>query len=61
MSRLDATAYSVWNRVEKDSLNTKWAIDTTRPVEAPFEEWADVPESYWRDLDLRQWVKGWAE
>jgi 2,5-furandicarboxylate decarboxylase 1 len=61
VSRLDASAYSVWNRVEKDSLNTKWAIDTTRPVEAPFEEWADVPESFWRDLDLRQWVKGWTE
>jgi 2,5-furandicarboxylate decarboxylase 1 len=58
-SRLDAAGYSVWGRMEKDSMNTKWAIDATRPVEAPFAELAEVPDRFWRDLDLGQYVKGW--
>jgi 2,5-furandicarboxylate decarboxylase 1 len=58
-SRLDAAGYSVWGRVEKDSMNTKWAIDATRPVEAPFAELADVPEHVWREMDLSKYVRGW--
>ena len=43
VSRLDPASYSIWSRWEKDTMNTKWAIDATKPVEAPFEERADVP------------------
>ncbi|MFQ5912065.1 MAG: UbiD family decarboxylase [Nitrospinota bacterium] len=43
-SRLDPSGYSVWNRHERNGMNTKWAIDATKPVEAPFEELADVPK-----------------
>ena len=56
---LDAAGYSVWGRVEKDSMNTKWAIDATRPVEAPFAELATVPEHVWREMDLGQYIRGW--
>jgi 2,5-furandicarboxylate decarboxylase 1 len=55
-SRLDPASYSIWNRWEKDTMNTKWAIDATMPVEAPFEERADVPRQFWEDLDLTQWL-----
>jgi len=60
-SRLDAAGYSVWGRMEKDSMNTKWAIDATRPVEAPFAELAEVPDRFWRELDLAQYVRGWSK
>ena len=56
VSRLDPASYSVWNRWEKDSMNTKWAIDATMPVEAPFEERADVPRRAWENLDLAQYI-----
>jgi 2,5-furandicarboxylate decarboxylase 1 len=55
-SRLDPASYSIWSRWEKDTMNTKWAIDATMPVEAPFEERADVPRQFWEDLDLTQWL-----
>ena len=42
-SRLDPSGYSVWSRHERNGMNTKWAIDATMPIEAPFEELADVP------------------
>jgi 2,5-furandicarboxylate decarboxylase 1 len=56
VSRLDPAAYSIWNRVEKDTMNTKWAIDATKPIEAPFEERADVPREMWEDLDLSDYI-----
>jgi 2,5-furandicarboxylate decarboxylase 1 len=58
-SRLDPASYSIWNRNEKDSLITKWAIDATRPIEAPFEERADVPGEIWEKMDLADYIQGW--
>lgn len=55
-SRLDPASYSIWSRWEKDTMNTKWAIDATMPVEAPFEERADVPRALWEDLDLAEYI-----
>jgi 2,5-furandicarboxylate decarboxylase 1 len=43
-SRLDPSGYSVWSRHERNGMNTKWAIDATMPIEAPFEDLADVPK-----------------
>lgn len=40
-------------------MNTKWAIDATMPVEAPFEERADVPREVWEPMDLSQYIEGW--
>jgi 2,5-furandicarboxylate decarboxylase 1 len=56
VSRLDPASYSIWSRWEKDTMNTKWAIDATMPVEAPFEERADVPRRLWENLDLAQYI-----
>ncbi len=58
-SRLDPASYSIWSRWEKDTMNTKWAIDATKPVEAPFEERADVPREVWESMDLSEYVEGW--
>jgi 2,5-furandicarboxylate decarboxylase 1 len=58
-SRLDPASYSIWSRWEKDTMNTKWAIDATMPVEAPFEERADVPRGVWEDMDLREYLADW--
>jgi UbiD family decarboxylase len=58
-SRLDPASYSIWNRWDKDTMNTKWAIDATKPVEAPFEERADVPREAWENLDLSDYVSHW--
>ncbi len=51
-SRLDPSGYSVWSRHERNGMNTKWAIDATKPVEAPFEEMADVPKDVLDRIDL---------
>jgi 2,5-furandicarboxylate decarboxylase 1 len=56
VSRLDPASYSIWSRWEKDTMNTKWAIDATMPIEAPFEERADVPRRLWENLDLSQYI-----
>jgi 2,5-furandicarboxylate decarboxylase 1 len=56
VSRLDPASYSIWSRWEKDTMNTKWAIDATKPVEAPFEERADVPRELWENLDLSKYI-----
>ncbi len=58
-SRLDPASYSIWSRWEKDTMNTKWAIDATMPVEAPFEERADVPREVWEHMDLTEYIEGW--
>ena len=57
VSRLDPASYSIWSRWEKDTMNTKWAIDATMPVEAPFEERADVPRDMWEKLDLSEYIQ----
>lgn len=51
-SRLDPSGYSVWSRHERNGMNTKWAIDATMPIEAPFEEVADVPQDVLDRIDL---------
>jgi 2,5-furandicarboxylate decarboxylase 1 len=51
-SRLDPSGYSVWNRNERNGMNTKWAIDATMPIEAPFEEVADVPKDVLAKINL---------
>jgi len=56
-SRLDPCSYSVWNRHDKDSLTTKWGIDATKPIEAPFEERADVPKEIWEKINLEEYIK----
>jgi 2,5-furandicarboxylate decarboxylase 1 len=58
-SRLDPASYSIWSRWEKDTMNTKWAIDATMPVEAPFEERADVPRDIWEPMDLSRYIEPW--
>ena len=39
-------------------MNTKWAIDATMPIEAPFEDRADVPREMWEGLELPQYIVG---
>ncbi len=51
-SRLDPSGYSVWSRHERNGMNTKWAIDATMPIEAPFEELAEVPKDVLDGIDL---------
>ncbi len=57
VAELDPSAHSIRSRTERASLNTKWAIDATRPIDQPFQERADVPAKYWRDLDLASYLK----
>jgi 2,5-furandicarboxylate decarboxylase 1 len=57
VSRLDPASYSIWSRWEKDTMNTKWAIDATMPIEAPFEERADVPRELWQAMDLAEYLE----
>ena len=51
-SRLDPSGYSIWSRQERNGMNTKWAIDATKPVGAPFEDLADVPREVLDRIDL---------
>lgn len=51
-SRLDPSGYSVRSRQERNGMNTKWAIDATKPVEAPFEDLAEVPRQVLERIDL---------
>jgi 2,5-furandicarboxylate decarboxylase 1 len=57
VSELDPSSYSIHGRNVKDSLNTKWAIDATKPVGLPFEERADVPLEIWKKIDLSDYLK----
>ena len=43
VAELDPSAYSIRSRADRGALNTKWAIDATKPIEQPFQETADVP------------------
>ena len=56
VSELDPSAYSIKDRNRRDYLNTKWAIDATKPVGLPFEERADVPRDAWADLNLDDYI-----
>ncbi len=60
-SRLDPSGYSVWSRQQRNGMNTKWAIDATKPVEAPFEELADVPKDVLDRIDLEDYFSGQQE
>ena len=60
-SRLDPSGYSVWSRNERNGMNTKWAIDATTPIEAPFEEVADVPEEVLNRINLEDYFDDWKE
>src|SRR6266498_4050945 len=42
-----------------DDAEVLWAIDATKPVEAPFEERADVPREVWEPMDLSEYIEGW--
>ena len=61
VSELDPSAYSIKDRTRRDYLNTKWAIDATKPVGLPFEERADVPADAWRNIDLNDYLPGFLE
>jgi len=56
VSELDPSAYSIKDRTRRDYLNTKWAIDATKPVGLPFEERADVPEAAWTKINLDDYI-----
>ena len=56
VSELDPSAYSIKDRNRRDYLNTKWAIDATKPVGLPFEERADVPENVWAKIKLEDFI-----
>ena len=56
VAELDPSAYSIRSRSERAALNTKWAIDATRPIDLPFQEKADVPEKFWKDIDLKEYL-----
>jgi 2,5-furandicarboxylate decarboxylase 1 len=57
VAELDPSAHSIRSRAERESLNTKWAIDATKPIGYPFQERADVPKSYWKDIDLAKYIQ----
>lgn len=56
VSELDPSSHSIKDRNVRDYLNTKWAIDATKPVGLPFEERADVPRDIWTKLNLEDYL-----
>ena len=58
VGELDPSSHSLKDRNERGYLNTKWAIDATKPVGIPFEERADVPSDVWSSMDLGDYLKG---
>jgi len=56
VSELDPSAYSIQDRNRRGYLNTKWAIDATKPVGLPFEERADVPREVWTNINLTDYI-----
>jgi 2,5-furandicarboxylate decarboxylase 1 len=56
VSELDPSAYSIKDRNRRDYLNTKWAIDATKPIGLPFEERADVPRDMWEKIKLSDYI-----
>src|SRR5208282_3264959 len=57
VAELDPSAYSIRSRDERAALNTKWSIDATKPIDLPFQERADVPVKFWKDIDLNSYLK----
>jgi 2,5-furandicarboxylate decarboxylase 1 len=57
---LDPSAYSIKGRLERGYLNTKWAIDATKPVDLPFQERADVPEEVWRNIRIEDYIESFS-
>jgi 2,5-furandicarboxylate decarboxylase 1 len=57
VSELDPSAHHIKDRNTRDYLNTKWAIDATKPVSIPFEERADVPRDIWSKIRLEDYVR----
>ncbi|MDA4111529.1 MAG: UbiD family decarboxylase [Thaumarchaeota archaeon] len=56
VAELDPSAYSIRSRADRGSLNTKWAIDATKPIDQPFQESADVPKQYWKSIDISNYL-----
>lgn len=56
VSELEPSSYSIKGRHRRGYLNTKWAIDATRPIELPFEERADVPREIWSRINLKDYL-----
>lgn len=56
IAELDPSAHNIRSRSERGSLNTKWAIDATMPVDQPFQQRADVPEKFWKQIDLQDYL-----
>lgn len=56
VSELDPSAYSIKDRNRRDYLNTKWAIDATKPIGIAFEERADVPSNVWSEINLEDYI-----
>ena len=61
VSELDPSAYSIKDRTRRDYLNTKWAIDATKPIGLPFEERADVPRDIWEKIKLSDYVPNFSD
>ncbi len=55
-SWLDPSSYTIVSRAERGLLNTKWAIDATKPLAIPFQERAEVAPG-WEKIDLDAYVK----
>lgn len=53
---LDPSAYDIADRAKRGYVNAKWAIDATKPVGIEFQERADVPESVWKHMNLRDYL-----
>jgi len=58
-SLLDPSNYSLDSRVGGGSLNTKLAIDATKPVHAPFHERVFVPEETLNAIRIEDYIEGW--
>jgi len=57
VGELDPSSHDLSSRNKRGYLNTKWAIDATKPVGIPFEERADVPHEVWSKVNLEDYLK----
>jgi len=60
-SLLDPSNYSLDSRVGGGSLNTKLAIDATKPVGAPFHEKVFVPDEVLDSINIGEYITNWSE
>jgi 2,5-furandicarboxylate decarboxylase 1 len=56
VAQLDPSSHSIKGRNIRGALNTKWAIDATKPLGLPFEERADVPTDLWTKIILDDYL-----